>query len=294
MLQRLRERVREARNLWRQRAVLERLPPSTVDATSLRPVGKGDLASAFAPKSAAGVEWADACRQIEQVVFIEDLKTAGVNPGDRRAIYHLIRALKPRRVLEVGTNVGASTLHIAAAMKRNREDDPSECQLVTVDIEDVNDKPDAYWKRANLPRSPRDNLAVIGMADCTTFIGNYPFDVQRDNSPFIAKSSLDYFAGSTDLFDFIFLDGSHAAAIVYQEVPHALRRLRPGGTILLHDYFPGHRPLWKGGTLDPGPGLAIARFKREGARIDAIPLGALPWPTKLGSNVTSLALLTTT
>jgi predicted O-methyltransferase YrrM len=73
--------------------------------------------------------------------------TAGVNSGDRRAIYHLIRALRRRRVLEIGTNVGASTLHIAAAMKRNDEDSEGECELVTVDIADVNDDSDAYWKR---------------------------------------------------------------------------------------------------------------------------------------------------
>jgi predicted O-methyltransferase YrrM len=41
--------------------------------------------------------------------------TGGVNPGDRRAIYALIRKLEPRRVLEVGTHVAASTASIALA-----------------------------------------------------------------------------------------------------------------------------------------------------------------------------------
>jgi hypothetical protein len=40
-----------------------------------------------------------------------------------------------------------------------------------------------------------------------------------------------------------------------------------------------------------GPFLAIERFKEEGAPLTVLPLGELPWPTKLGSNTTSLALL---
>jgi hypothetical protein len=42
-----------------------------------------------------------------------------------------------------------------------------------------------------------------------------------------------------------------------------------------------------------GPCLAVERGQREGSSgIVERPLRALPWPTKLGSNVTSLALLT--
>jgi len=59
--------------------------------------------------------------------------------------------------------------------------------------------------------------------------------------------SLDYLAGCAQTFDFIFLDGDHAARTVYQEVPAALRLLNSGGVILLHDYFPNLRPLWSNG-----------------------------------------------
>jgi hypothetical protein len=41
----------------------------------------------------------------------------------------------------------------------------------------------------------------------------------------------------------------------------------------------------------PGPFQAIERLRAEGAPLKVLPLGALPWPTKLGSNMTSLALL---
>ena len=74
-------------------------------------------------------------------------------------------------------------------------------------------------------------------------------------------------------------------------MPHALSALRPGGFILLHDYFPDFKPLWSDGVMKPGPDLAIQRLQKEGADIKVKSFGALPWPTKRNSNVTSLALL---
>jgi hypothetical protein len=39
----------------------------------------------------------------------------------------------------------------------------------------------------------------------------------------------------------------------------------------------------------PGPWLGVERLRREGVRLQVLPLGELGWPTKLGRNVTSLA-----
>ena len=46
--------------------------------------------------------------------------TGGVNIGDRKAIFFLIRNFKPKSVLEIGTHIGASTVNIAAALKFNQ------------------------------------------------------------------------------------------------------------------------------------------------------------------------------
>ena len=221
-------------------------------------------------------EWPAVATAIDQIVVIEDMKTGGVNPGDRRALYYLTRALRARRVLEIGTHVGASTIHIAAAMKRNGGDAGDECRLVTVDISDVNDADDAYWKRAGLACSPRDAIAAIGLAHCAAFV---------------TMDSISYLDAHDERFDLIFLDGDHTAQNVYREIPRALQHLRPEGAVIMHDVFPGLRPLWRDGAVVPGPFLAVQRFRNEGAEIELLPLGALPWPTKLGSHVTSLALL---
>ena len=108
---------------------------------------------------------------------------------------------------------------------------------------------------------------------------------------FITDTSLDYFARCDNKFDFIFLDGDHAANTVYKEVPAALTLLNEGGMILLHDYFPNLKPLWSNGSVIPGPFLATEYLKVQGANIVVMPLGLLPWPTKVQSNITSLALL---
>jgi predicted O-methyltransferase YrrM len=214
-------------------------------------------------------EWPSVSAELARIHPIVDMKTGGINPGDRRAAYYLIRSLKPASVLEIGTHVGASTLHIAAGLKQNGGGD-----LTTVDIRDVN-APDGYWKHFGLVRSPGDAISEIGMTSRVEF-------KTVPSVTALAESSS---------YDFIFLDGDHAAATVYVELPLALRRLRPNGLILLHDYFPDGKPLWKNNRAIQGPFLACSRIKREGARLNIIPLGALPWPTKLGSNVTSLAIV---
>ena len=277
MFQLIRAWLRRAGGVRRERAALRGLPTATLNVANLRAISKADVEEAFSPHGTIAAERSEVSSQIDRIALMEDMTTAGVNPGDRRAVYYLIRALRPRRVLEIGTNVGASTLHIAAAMKRNNEDGKGECNLVTVDIADVNDASNGFWKQAGLPCSPRDNMAQLGMAGCAEFV---------------AMDSLKYFDRHLGRYDFIFLDGDHAASTVYQELPRALKHLRAGGTILLHDFFPHQQPLWSNGAVVPGPSLALERYQEEGAKARVLPFGALPWPTKLGSNVTFLALLT--
>lgn len=85
-------------------------------------------------------------------------------------------------------------------------------------------------------------------------------------------------------FDFVFLDGDHGARTVYEELSAALPLLHEGGAILLHDYCPKAKPLFPEDVIIPGPFRAMARICKENRAIDVLPLGVLPWPTKLGTN----------
>ncbi len=223
-----------------------------------------------------GRDWAEAAQELGPLMITE--QAWGVNPGDRRAIFYLVRHLRSRTILEIGTHIGASMIHMISALQKDRSKSGDKAhRLTTVDIVDVNDTRSGPWLKYGSAHSPKDMVAKLGAAHCVTFI---------------KSTSLDYFVNcGEERFDFIFLDGDHSAQIVYQEICAALRVLSPGGVILLHDYFPGLRPLWSNGILCPGPWLAVQRLLAEGVKIKVWPLGALPWATKLDSSITSLAIL---
>lgn len=268
----LRRRIRIARDRVRLASVATR----TCDAEVLRPLTSEDLRQ-WVDHSLPEKGWTAAAAELERLCAIED-GTGGINPGDRRALYYLIRGLAPDRVLEIGTHIGASTLYIAAALRdAGRLTSAAEPVLTTVDIEDVNDPETGRWKTLGLPMSPRDRVAAI--------CGGHPVR-------FVTASSLEFLDRCRHSFDLIFLDGDHSASTVYREIPGALRVLRRNGLVLLHDYFPHNRPLWSNGKIEPGPFLATERLRAEVPSLAILPLGKLPWATKLDSRKTSLAVLT--
>jgi predicted O-methyltransferase YrrM len=217
-------------------------------------------------------DWRGAERRIAPLGLT---RVGGINPGDRRALYYLVRRLRPEGVLEIGTLAGASTVHLAVALS-DAWPGSSGRRLLTVDIVDVNDSERAAWRRLGLAQSPRQAMARLGLGEMVEFR---------------AARSLDLLAEPGEAFDLIFLDGDHRLETVVAEIPAALGRLRPGGWVLLHDYFPDLRPLWPDGKVIDGPARAVRRLRRAGWAIEAVPLGELPWPTKQGASRTSLALL---
>lgn len=206
---------------------------------------------------------------------IPDL-TGGVNRGDRRAIFYIISHFKPSSVLEIGTHIGASTVHIATALHHNCKQQQLKAHFSTLDIRDVNDSIEKPWLKFKTNRSPKESLEALKLAI---------------KPRFIHQNSIEYLESTTDTYDFIFLDGDHSAPTVYRELPKALAKLNKGGVILLHDYFAKGESANPKNDFNSGPYLAIQRYFREGATIDVLPFGDLPWQTKHGSNRTSLALL---
>jgi predicted O-methyltransferase YrrM len=254
----------------RDRRRLGAVPACSFDASNLSPASAFPSPMPFFSDPATGELWHAVHEEICGV-FADDHIMGGINPGDRRALFYLVRALKPRRVLEVGTHIGASTLYIARALKYVAHD----AMVTTVDILNVND-PQGPWKQLGLPHSP---------AECADRLGCL------DSIVFKASPALAFMADTSEKFDLIFLDGDHSANAVYREVSAALSLLNEGGVILLHDYYPGARPLFPDGNIISGPCRAMQRVSRENKSIEVRPLGALPWETKQGSHMTSLALV---
>ena len=239
----------------------------TLGIERLLPVSRFNFDEIFRSPSSDG-EWPAVAARIDDIIHIEDGKTGGVNPGDRRALYYLTRWLKPINVLEIGTHVGASTLHIAAALQRQEL-----AQFTTVDINDVNgDK--GWWKRSGLPMSPKDAIAALDAS-----------------VNFIKADSVEFLDSTSETYDLIFLDGNHSAERVRAEVPRALMHLNEDGLIILHDYFPNGNALWEEEEPISGPYDAVQQLQGDGLEIDVRPFGELPWATKRGTRLTSLAAL---
>ena len=253
---------------------LDRVPVMAVDVTPLPRAAEISF-----PDMLYGGGMADGWEKSKTAIndIFEDVPGShAIDPDSRWAIYHLIRRLQPRSVLEIGTNRGASTLYAAMAMReyRNAGRPP---RLVTVDLFDVNDPATAEAKRYRISTPPREMLVRLGCADMVEFS--------------IARST-DYLNGREAEFDFILLDHAPAADVAYRDIVLAIRALCPGGQVLIHSYFPDGKSLGTAERVNSDSCLAVRRLRRQGARLVALPLGPLPWPAKPGgSNLTSLALL---
>jgi predicted O-methyltransferase YrrM len=260
---------------WREQLAFKRVRRIACEPRGLtRSLTEADLGGIFS-SDAITKEW----RTVEDEMALMDIPVGAdsVNPGDRRAVYYLVRHLRPRSVLEIGTHLGASTVHIAAALRETQRGEAhANHRVTTVDIKDVNDQATTPWLQYGGGCSPAEMAHSLGLSAQISFV---------------TGGSLEYLASCEERYDFIFLDGDHAPSAVYQELPAALNVLQSDGVILLHDYFPGLKPLWSDGAVIQGPWLAVERLRSEGAKIKAMPVGELPWNTKLGSRRTSLAVL---
>jgi predicted O-methyltransferase YrrM len=261
--------VEDRMGLERLRVLLQ--PSRTVAARTMGSPAALDLRTLFASPDLER-DWRAVSARVETLGITPE---AGMNPGDRRALYYLMRLLRPASVLEIGTQAGASAVHLATGLA-DAHGSSAERRLITVDIKDVNAADTAAWRSFRLPQSPADAMRRLGLDRLVEFRMGRSLDVLREPG---------------ERYDLIFLDGDHRLKTVAAEIPLAVPRLNPGGFILLHDFFPGLRPLWPDGKVIDGPQLAVRELQDAGWPLAVLPLGDLPWPTKLGTSKTSLALL---
>jgi predicted O-methyltransferase YrrM len=224
--------------------------PEPVDTENLAVLESSQIAAIFRSHQ-IDQQWNALSARLADLCQIEDLKTWGVNPGDRRALFYVVKALQPASILEIGTHVGASTVHIGAAMALRSK-------LVTLDFQDVNDGPGAYWHTFGLQRSPRQMLSELSKNLDVSF-------VTMDSAAFLNKTDL--------RFDLIFLDGDHSKETVLKEIPKSLTVLNKNGVILLHDYFPDSKPLWSDGSVVSGPFEATEELRKGVQNCGSFPLG---------------------
>ena len=137
-----------------------------------------------------------------------------ISPEQGQFMGLLLRLMAARRVIEVGTFTGYSSLCIAGAM-------PAEGRLTCCDVsEEFTAIARRYWARAGL-----DGRIDLKLAP--------------------AVETLDRLAASeAGRFDLAFIDADKGNYLAYYE--RVLKLLRPGGLVLIDNV------LWNGAVADPG------------------------------------------
>ena len=146
-------------------------------------------------------------------------RRAAAPPAWGRFLFGLVRALKPRRVLELGTNLGVGAAHVQAALALNAQEDASAPQLITIE----GDPTLAAWAREALktvPAPPDETVVVQG-----------PF-----------ASVLPQTLAEHGPFSLVVLDGHHEEAATNQYVDAIWPHLEPGACLAWDDVEPG-RPV---------------------------------------------------
>jgi predicted O-methyltransferase YrrM len=124
----------------------------------------------------------------------------------------------PRTIIEIGSYEGRSALWMLEHLLQH----PAS-RLHCVDIFADREKPDSYWRRfeANVLGSPHAGKVIVSPASSFAFLTR--------------------FVSSGEQVDLVYVDGSHRAADVLEDLVLAFHATRPGGIIICDDYLKGSR-----------------------------------------------------
>jgi predicted O-methyltransferase YrrM len=182
-------------------------------------------------------------RQLREETAVLPLARMQIAPDQGQFMALLVKLMGARRVLEVGTFTGYSSLAMALAM-------PADARIVCCDMSrEWTDIARRYWQQA-------------GVAD----------KIELHLQP--ARQTLDALLGQADAqsFDLAFIDADKENYRVYYE--RCLQLLRPGGLILVDNV------LWAGAVIDDDvqdvDTVAIRAFNAELKNDDRIDLAMVP------------------
>ncbi len=148
--------------------------------------------------------------------------------GEAAVLGLLCRHLRPRRIFEIGTFRGSSTLVMAMNTREHTE-------ILTLDL-DPERREEVTFATEN------GNITGVAFTVGELFV----------STPFLGKIRQLY--GDSAAFDFeefsqavdlVFVDGNHRYENVRSDSEHALRMVRPGGAVLWDDYH----PIWGPGVI---------------------------------------------
>jgi predicted O-methyltransferase YrrM len=181
-------------------------------------------------------------RSIEPGLSERGMPQISVSPNVGKTLHMLVRITGARRVLEIGTLGGYSTIWLSRAL-------PEDGRLVSLELS------------ANHAAFARENVEHAGLTDRVEIrVGD-------------AKESLQQLADEGETFDFFLIDADKESYLTYWE--WALRLARPGAVItadnaLLHDLIFEE-------NVEDERARAILRFNEAVSRDDRVEAMLLPF-----------------
>ena len=178
------------------------------------------------------------------------IRTGSISTGNQRFISDVIKTGKYKSVLEIGTHIGVSGEAILSALEGRGE------RFDTVDIVDVNSKTTKKYEKYHPEVMPFERF-------------------KKYSTPhfFHSNGSRAFFATNHNMYDFIFIDGSHKKEDVMFDIFHSFKYLKKGGRILLHDYYPNGEPIFEDRPAITGIYKAVKALQQQGYNIKAYPVG---------------------
>jgi predicted O-methyltransferase YrrM len=137
-------------------------------------------------------------------VFGCDDAAGGVYPGEGQLLYGLVRAIRPRRILEIGTGHGLSTIYLAAGCRDNE----MTCHVWTVEINRER------WEAAG------SNIAGAGLAGWVVSTDQWPTE---------------------GVYDLVLLDAGHTLDEVSDYLERIKPLISSAAVVIIHDaVWKGH------------------------------------------------------
>lgn len=151
-------------------------------------------------------------------------RNGNLSPYEVMVITSVIAKKRPKRLLEIGTFDGNTTLQMA-----------------------LNSPEDALIHTIDLPAGEFETSAPVLESDLQ-FIADEKKQIRKFQGTSIKQKVCQHFGDSTSYdftkftkegpLDFIFVDGGHSYACVQSDTENALRSLAENGCILWHDFTP--------------------------------------------------------
>lgn len=159
------------------------------------------------------------CIDLTQVELLYPLpRPGGMRIEELVILVGIVRYLQPKRLVEIGTAEGRTTLNLALHS-------PPDAEILTIDL-----PPEAPPSRFESGCDYRQ----MGISEPGNLFHHHPL---ADKIRLVLADSTRFdWSPYQQSVDFIFIDGAHDYQSVRKDTENALRIVRPNGVILWHDY----------------------------------------------------------